>query len=125
MHRHLERQLAQASSGGAVDLDVLLGAVSDYYAALDRERSLRDRSLGLMSEELLALNQQIQEQGEARFRSVFEQAGDALLVADADDRIGRSNSAAAARNSSVPFSSSVPMLSNRTRGTLTPSTVRA
>ena len=102
MHRHLERQLAQASSGGAVDLDVLLGAVSDYYAALDRERSLRDRSLGLMSEELLALNQQIQEQGEARFRSVFEQAGDALLVADADDRIGRSNSAAAALLGAAP-----------------------
>lgn len=96
MHKHLEKQLAQATVGEGVDLPRLLVAISDYYAAMDRERSLRARSLELMSQELLALNQRIQRQSEVRFRGVFEQAADALLVADAEDRISRGNAAAAA-----------------------------
>ena len=95
MHKHLEKQLNKFTTDGVVDCPALLRAVSDYYTAIDRERSLRDRSLGLMSEELLALNQRIQAQGEARFRSVFDQAADALLVADTEDRISRCNQAAA------------------------------
>lgn len=96
MHKHLEKQLAQATSSEGVDLPRLLAAISDYYQAMDRERSLRARSLELMSQELLALNQRIRQQGEARFRGVFEQAADALLLADAQDQISRSNTAAAA-----------------------------
>lgn len=102
MHKHLERQIARCSTGGALDTDALLAAISDYYGTLDRERALRDRSLGLMSEELLALNARIERQGEARFRSVFEQAGDALLVTDAEDRVSRSNPAAAALLGTTP-----------------------
>ena len=95
MHKHLEKQLAKATTDGVVDVAALLASVSEYYSALDRERSLRDRSLGLMSEELLALNQRIQRQGEERFRSVFDQTGDGLLVTDAQGHITRSNQAAA------------------------------
>lgn len=96
MHRHLERQIARATGrDGVLDPEALFASIGSYYESLDRERALSDRSLGLMSDELLALNRQIREQGEARFRSVFEQAGDALLVADAEDRISRGNPAAA------------------------------
>lgn len=103
MHRHLQRQIARATGrDGVLDPEALFASISSYYESLDRERAQSDRSLGLMSDELLALNRQIRAQGEARFRSVFEQAGDALLVADAEDRISRGNPAAAALLGATP-----------------------
>ena len=102
MHKHLERQVQRATRDGVLDVPMLLASVGSYYQELDRERTLRDRSLGLMSEELLTLNQRIRAQGEARFRSVFEQAGDGLIVVDAQDRVGRCNAAAAAMLASTP-----------------------
>ena len=96
MHRLLDKQLRKAGWNGdraKLDLDLLLQLVDAAYHDADRERRLTDRSLELMSEELTALNRQIQAQAESRiqhtemrFQDFAEGASDWLWETDAEHR---------------------------------------
>ena len=57
MHKLLARQLTKAVKGsGELDLDVLLGLVSEAYDQSDSDRHRTDRSIALMVKELEQLN---------------------------------------------------------------------
>ena len=57
MHKLLARQLAKAARGsGELDLQILLGLVSEAYEQSDSDRHRTDRSISLMIKELEQLN---------------------------------------------------------------------
>lgn len=57
MHKLLARQLAKATQGsGELDLELLLGLVSEAYGQSDSDRHRTDRSISLMIKELEQLN---------------------------------------------------------------------
>jgi PAS domain S-box-containing protein len=96
MHRLLDKQLRRSGWRGdraTLDIDHLLRLVDAAYHDADRERRLTDRSIELMSEELTALNGQIQAQAERRiqrtemrFQDFAEGASDWLWETDAEHR---------------------------------------
>ncbi len=101
MHKLLARQLKKVSAkaaDGEVDYERLLELVSDAYDEADSERKLNQRTLALMSDEMLELNQSIKEEAEAR-QQAQEQLIDAIETQregfaffDADDRLMVCNS---------------------------------
>ncbi len=57
----LKRQLAKSSTeNGQLNIDILLSLVDNAYEEADKERRLTDRSMALMSQELLEVNQGLQ-----------------------------------------------------------------
>lgn len=97
MHKLLEKQLKGASkrtSDGKPELERLLEMISATYDEADKERRLRDRSLSLMSDELLGLNRKIKEQGEARIHGIMDNVVDGILTIDSSGKIESFNSAA-------------------------------
>jgi diguanylate cyclase (GGDEF)-like protein/PAS domain S-box-containing protein len=56
VHKLLARQLAKATTSGAVDLQALLALVAEAYAQSDNDRQRTDRSIALMIKELEQLN---------------------------------------------------------------------
>ncbi|KAA3605879.1 MAG: response regulator [Calditrichaeota bacterium] len=97
MHKLLEKQLKRASkrtSDGEPNLEKLLEMISATYDEADKERRLRDRSLSLMSDELLGLNSKIKEQGEARIHGIMDNVVDGILTIDSQGRIESFNSSA-------------------------------
>ena len=61
MHKLAERQLRRATGeDGTVDYPLFIELVSSAYDETDKERRMTQRSFGLMSDEMLELNQQIQ-----------------------------------------------------------------
>ncbi|HXF90662.1 MAG TPA: ATP-binding protein [Candidatus Nitrosotenuis sp.] len=58
----LKRQIAKASADGNLDVDKLLSLVDLAYIEADKERRLSDRSMSLMSQELLDVNQGLQQE---------------------------------------------------------------
>ena len=98
MHKLLQRQLRKVTdANGAADLPRLLDLVSGAYDEADKERQMTQRSFGLMSDEMLALNRKAKEEADARrhARSQLVDAIDSLEEAfayfDADDRLVISN----------------------------------
>ena len=97
-HPLLERQLRRLrrkSPDGQIDLDQLLELVGATYAELDTERRIKDRSLSLMSEELLSLNQRIQQQSEAYVAELMEMVVDGVFTVGLDWGIHACNGPAA------------------------------
>ena len=83
MHKLLERQLKKAlrsSADNKVDYDILLEMVNATYEKFDRERRLTDRSMELVSKELLKLNRKIREQSEARVQAIMDNVIDGIVT---------------------------------------------
>lgn len=82
MHRLLERQIhkAETRAEGPERWSQLLALVDATYDEQDRERRLANRTLELMSEELLALNRRNLEQSSARFKVLFDHVVDGILT---------------------------------------------
>lgn len=62
MHKLLQRQIRRHLPGGVAipsGMEALFAAISDAYAGADSDRALAERSLDLVSEELLERNQQL------------------------------------------------------------------
>ena len=78
MHSLLKRQLRKVTDAeGAVDLSKLYELVSAAYNEADRERQMTQRSFGLMSDEMLALNDKIRQEADAKVEA-RSQLGDAI-----------------------------------------------
>jgi len=103
-HRLLERQLKKAQrnrSDGEVDLEFLLGLVSQAYAEQEASIRLNDRATALMSQELTVLNDRLRQEAEKRARAseaylqaVLQNAADAVISINRDGDIIAFNRAA-------------------------------
>ena len=94
-HQRLQRQIAQARApSGEIDLEALLAAVSEAYDAQDEARRTHEQAAQALSSELLAVNEQLRDEGvalagaAARLQGLFDSASEAILVVD-DARIIR------------------------------------
>lgn len=90
MHKLLEKQLQRLrrrSGGNDLSLEALLEVVSNTYEEQDQERQKKDRSMKLMSEELLALNLQIQLESEAYVSTIMENVVDGILTFNSEGKI--------------------------------------
>ncbi|MCZ6587776.1 MAG: PAS-domain containing protein, partial [Alphaproteobacteria bacterium] len=94
MHKLLARQLRKSTGAdGTVDQSRLLDLISAAYEEADRERQMTQRSFGLMSDELLALNTNIEHEAEAKIRAqsqlgeAIESLDGAFALFDNDDRL--------------------------------------
>ncbi len=97
MHKLLERQLKRArkkAKDGPLDYDALLEVVSATYEEADNERRMSHHSVQLMSRELLELNRQTQERGQAKVQAIMDNVVDAIVTFDAMGRIDSFNPAA-------------------------------
>ncbi len=97
MHKLLERQLKKAlrsSADNKVDYDILLDMVNATYEEFDRERRLTDRSMELVSKELLKLNRKIREQGEARVQAIMDNVIDGIVTVNENSIIESFNPSA-------------------------------
>ncbi|MFK7925847.1 MAG: histidine kinase dimerization/phospho-acceptor domain-containing protein, partial [Bacteroidia bacterium] len=85
MHRLLKRQLKRLHrqySEGEIPLEALLEVVDATYNEADRERNLKDRSLKLMSEELLELNQRIRQESQNYIAMILNRVVDGVCTFD-------------------------------------------
>jgi len=97
MHKLLERQLKKAlrsSADNKVDYDILLDMVNATYEEFDRERRLTDRSMELVSKELLKLNRKIREQNEARVQAIMDNVIDGIVTVNENSIIESFNPSA-------------------------------
>ena len=97
MHQLLERQirrLKRKHPEGRLVMDELLELVSTTYTQLDDERKKKDRSLSLMSDEMLELNHQSMERHEAYVSQLVRQVVDGVITLGGDLRVARINEAA-------------------------------
>ncbi len=86
-HKLLERQvkkLKRRSTDGEVELEALLALISETYEEADIERRKKDRSMKLMSDELLALNSQIKAESEAYVSTIMENVVDGIVTFDSE-----------------------------------------
>lgn len=107
MHRLLRRQLVRHFGGDAwpPEIEELLGAVSQAYEQADLDRSMIERSLELVSDELLAKNRELEKSlgradararyGEQRLQSLMDTLAEGLVVYDRQARIVDINDEAA------------------------------
>lgn len=85
MHRLLKRQLKRLRrqySDEDISLEALFEVVDAAYNEADRERNLKDRSLKLMSEELLELNQRIRQESQDNISMILNQVVDGVCTFD-------------------------------------------
>jgi diguanylate cyclase (GGDEF)-like protein/PAS domain S-box-containing protein len=82
IHRRLARQLREATAEGAVDLDRLLGFVSQAYDETDEERRGIVRSMQLMSEEARELTREIRDESTTQLQSILDHVKDVILTVD-------------------------------------------
>ena len=97
MHKLLERQirkLKRISKGKDIDLGKLLEVVSQSYEEHDRDRRMKDRSIELMSEELLESNKKIRERSETYISAILENVVDGVLTIDNSCKLISLNEAA-------------------------------
>jgi diguanylate cyclase (GGDEF)-like protein/PAS domain S-box-containing protein len=83
----LERQLADASRHGDLDMGTLLGSVSAQYDRIDAERRGVVRSMQLMSDEAQAMTREIREQTASHLQVILDNVKDAIASVDEDGRI--------------------------------------
>ncbi len=82
-NRTLDQQLAEArGSGGELELDRLLGAVSAHYDRIDTERRGVARSMQLMSEEAQALTREIRAETASQRQVILDNVKDAIVTVD-------------------------------------------
>ncbi|MET0294594.1 MAG: histidine kinase dimerization/phospho-acceptor domain-containing protein, partial [Phenylobacterium sp.] len=101
LHRLLQRQLARARApSGEVDVDRLLGFVSQAYEEQDELRIVHERATHVASEEMRGLSEQLRAESEARAReaarveALLACASEAIISTGADWRIIQANQAA-------------------------------
>ena len=85
MHKLLKRQIKRLKRQfpeGDIPLEALLEVVNATYSEADRERNLKDRSLKLMSEELLDLNQRIRQESQDYISMILNQVVDGVCTFD-------------------------------------------
>ena len=94
MHKLAERQLRRATGeDGTVDYPLFIELVSSAYDETDKERRMTQRSFGLMSDEMLELNQQIQNESKAKTLAqaqlvdAIESLDEGFALFDATDRL--------------------------------------
>ena len=83
MHRLLKRQLKRLQRqfpGEDIPQDALLEFVSRAYGEADQERRMRDRSLQLMSTELLQANQQIRQESETYIGMILSKVAEGVCT---------------------------------------------
>ncbi len=107
MHRLLLRQLRHhfGTDSPPPEALSLLGAVSEAYEQADIDRSMIERTLDLMSDELVEKNRELQQSlgradaraqfGEQRLQSLMDTLAEGLVVYDANSRIADINDEAA------------------------------
>jgi len=79
----LERQIAEARDrSGAIDLGILLRAVSAHYDRIDGERRGVVRSMQLMSDEAQSLTREIREQNASHLQAILDNVKEAILTLD-------------------------------------------
>jgi diguanylate cyclase (GGDEF)-like protein/PAS domain S-box-containing protein len=84
----LERQIAAARDrAGAIDVELLLRAVSAHYDCIDAERRGMVRSMQLMSDEAEVLTREIREQNAADLQSILDNVKDAIVTLDESGHI--------------------------------------
>ena len=96
-HPLLERQLRRLQRkhpDQELPLNDLLDLVSETYQQLEEERQKKDRSLRLMSEELLEMNRAAMARQEAYVSALVENVVDGVITVDRDFRIVKVNAAA-------------------------------
>ena len=91
MNKLLQRQL-QKHFGGADQVPEnfikLLNVISESYDHYEKDRKMIERSIELSSKEMIELNSQLKNEkeelkrSEERYRSVIEQASDAIMITD-------------------------------------------
>ncbi|WNJ18097.1 PAS domain-containing protein [Pontibacter sp. G13] len=95
MHKLLSRQLKriQRKSENPEDvLQKLLEVVSETYLESDRDRRKKDRSLQLMSAELLDLNRRLKEENEANIHAILEGLAEGVMTVDGQGCVKSFNS---------------------------------
>lgn len=98
-HPLLERQikrLKRKHPDGLLEEKQLLELVSTTYAQLDDERQKKDRSLALMSEEMMELNRISMARHEAYVSTLVEKVIDGVITLGSDLRVAKVNASAAA-----------------------------
>ncbi|MEM6764165.1 MAG: ATP-binding protein [Bacteroidota bacterium] len=83
MHKLLERQikkLKRKSADGSLPVEKLLEVISQTYEESDEERRKNERSMKLMSEEVMALNKQIQEESETYVSTITGSVIDGIIT---------------------------------------------
>ncbi len=97
IHPLLERQLRRLQRkhpDQELPLKELLDLVSETYQQLEEERQKKDRSLRLMSEELLEMNRVAMASQEAYVSTLVENVVDGVITVDRNFRIAKVNAAA-------------------------------
>ncbi|GAB4409330.1 MAG: hypothetical protein OHK0039_12920 [Bacteroidia bacterium] len=97
MHPLLAKQiqrLQRKDPEGVLRLDRLYEIVSTTYEELDRERKRRDRSMTLMSQELLDLNRQVTTRNEAFVAALLAQIVDGIFTLSPQGQVLSCNPAA-------------------------------
>ncbi len=88
LNRSLARQIAAARQhDGRVDVQTLLGLVSEQYDRIDDERRGIVRSMQLMSAEARALTREIREETTAHLQAILDNVKDAILTVDESGHI--------------------------------------
>ena len=83
MHKLLERQvkrLKRKSADGLIPVEKLLELISQTYEESDEERRKNERSMKLMSEEVMALNKQIQQESETYVSTITQSVIDGIIT---------------------------------------------
>ena len=83
MHKLLERQvkrLRRKSADGSIPVEKLLELSSQTYEESDEERRKNERSMKMMSEEVMALNKQIQEESETYVSTITQSVIDGIIT---------------------------------------------
>lgn len=89
------KRLRRKHPDGILDLDQLLQLVSTTYTQLDEERQKKDRSLALMSEEMMELNRISLARHEAYVSTLVEKVVDGVVTLGTDLRVTKVNASAA------------------------------
>ncbi|MEM8899481.1 MAG: ATP-binding protein, partial [Bacteroidota bacterium] len=97
MHKLLERQvkrLKRKSADGSIPVERLLELISQTYEESDEERRKNERSMKLMSEEVMALNKQIQEESETYVSTITQSVIDGIITFSKEGLILSANESA-------------------------------
>ncbi len=84
MHRILLRQLKKArraSAKGELDIDLFLNLVDKTYQDYEKELRLHDRSMSLVSEELLEVTGRLEDEA-ARLKAIMDNVADGIITVD-------------------------------------------
>ncbi len=94
MHPLLERQLGKVKGEGQdIDLPHFLSLIEEAYTEADKERRMTDRSVELMSLEMMELNTSLRHQAQ-RMETIFDAVADGIIALEKSGKIISFNRAA-------------------------------